>query len=69
MPLHESRRIARGVNGVKARELARRTALDEGYVSRILRGKQAAPPAMMARLILATFSESLIDERPEKMAA
>ena len=69
MQLHERLRIAMGVNCVKARELARRAAVDEGYVSRILRGKQTAPPATMARLILATFSESLIDERPEKLAA
>ena len=53
---------------MKARELARRTALDEGYISRVLRGKQNAPPATVAKLILATFSESLANERPEVAA-
>ena len=53
MQLHEQLRVALATSDMRQRDLARRLGLDEGYLSRILAGKQPPPPATLVRLVLA----------------
>ncbi len=68
MQLHERLRVTMALYNVRPRELARRVGLDEGYISRILAGKQACPPATLTRLIMAIHADVLREERPKAAA-
>ncbi len=68
MLLHERLKVSMAANNVGQRELARRVGLDEGYISRILSGKQTCPPATRTRLVLAIHQEMLREERPNVAA-
>ncbi len=68
MQLHERLKISMALYGVRPRELARRVGVNEGYISRILAGKQACPPATLTKLILAIHADILREERPKAAA-
>ncbi len=63
MQAHERLKLSMAVLGVRQSELARRVGLDEGYVSKILSGKQTAPLATLTRLILAIHRDILEADR------
>ena len=68
MQAHERLKLSMVVSGVHQSELARRANLDVGYVSRILAGKQSAPPATLTKLVLAIHRDILQAERPKAAA-
>ncbi len=72
MQLHERLRVAMATSDMRQRELAQRVRIDEASLSRILAGKRTAPPATLARLVLAIhgLSDTTTEtsERPEVAA-
>ncbi len=58
-------RACMGLYGLSGAELARRTGMDEGYLSRVLNGKLCPTPATQARIVLAIHGMN----RPTKESA
>lgn len=48
-----------GLYGVRPAEVARRTGLDNGYLSRLLKGEIKPTPATVRRIVLAINAEYL----------
>lgn len=59
MQLGERLKVEIALYGLQPRDVAERSGLDKGYISRILAGKQTCPPATMRRLVDAIHADLL----------
>jgi transcriptional regulator with XRE-family HTH domain len=68
MELADRLRTELALYGLRPADVARRTGLNEGYLSRVLGGQVTPTPATLTRIVLAVHSDYLGPAQPAALA-